>query len=128
LNLSYECLTGAPARLALAERIKASPDFLKSLQRPETGEAEDEESFDEEFMDENEVEYDEIDSSKTIDEEVEDLILQKSDNLPTYHMNTDSAAEEAHILGAHMERYTGHEFTARTATNDWMAWDAAPYM
>ena len=76
-------------------------------------------------MDGDEIGYDEIDSSKTIDEEVEDLVLQKSNNLPTHH---ESAVEDAYIIGAHMERYTGCEFTTHTTTNDWMAWNAAPYM
>lgn len=127
LDLSYECLTSEKAKDTLAKRIAASPEFAKTLQRPETMQAED----DEDELDENdpmdEVTYDEIDSSRMVDEEVEALILQKPGHLLMGEQGSESDNEDI-IVGAHMEKYTGHEFSSRTATNWWVEWDAMSHM
>jgi hypothetical protein len=114
------------ARDTLAERTTASPEFAKNLSRPETMGAEDDEELDEGDPT-DEVVYDEIDSSRTIDEEVEALILQKSGHLEG-EPGAESNHGDVHIVGAHVERYTGYEFSSRTATSWWMAWDATSHM
>jgi len=111
----------------LAERVAASPEFAKTLQRPETIVAEDDEELDEDDpMDE--VTYDEIDSSKMIDEEVEALILQKPRQLPMGEPDAESDHGDVHIVGANVDRYTGHQFSSRGATGWWMDWDAMSHM
>jgi hypothetical protein len=74
----------------------------------------------------DEVVYDEIDSSRTIDE-VEALILQKPGHLEG-EPGAESNHGDVHIVGAHVERYTGYEFSSCTATSWWMAWDATSHM
>lgn len=84
---------------------------------------ESEEEVDEDgSMDGREVGYDEIDSSKTIEEETADLILQGPTNLTDQRKARPD--DDVHIIGSHVERYTGHFFSSHTATNEWMAWDA----
>ena len=119
-DLSYECLISEGAKAALKERIATCPEFAKNLQRPETVEAEDGEEDGGEPGQDNPkdvVIYDETDSSKTIDEAVEALILQKPKNLLTDQADSESDHGDVHIMGEDMEKYTGHEFTSCTATN-----------
>ena len=113
-------------RAALAERIAASPEFAKSLQRPETVGTEDNEELDEDDP-MGEVVYDGIDSSRMVDEEVEALILQKPRHMLIDQPDAESGSDDVHIVGAHMERYTGHEFSSRVAT-DWWMWDAVSHI
>jgi hypothetical protein len=69
-------LTGERAKAALKDQIAASPEFAKNLQQPDVaGVQEDEELNDNAQGDV--VVHDGIDSSKMINEEVEDLILQE---------------------------------------------------
>ena len=119
-------MTSKRAIVALAERAAASPDFAKSLQWPDApGEGEGD------YIDEDnqgdEVVYDEIDSSRTIDEETLDLILQQSRHPLAHEPDADSDHNDHQIVGANMERYTGHEFSSHTATNSWMDWDASSH-
>ena len=72
------------------------------------------------------VQYDEIDSSRTVDEEVEAFILQETTN-PSVSQLDAGLDHDVHIIGAHVERYTGHEFPSHTYTTEWMAWDAASH-
>ena len=130
-DLSYECLTSERARTTLKKRIAASPEFAKSLQRPETigVEDEEEEEIDEDDpMDEGIVLYDGIDSSRMIDEEVEALILQEPRHLLMDQADAEPDDNDVHVVGAYVERYTGHEFSSRAATNWWMEWDAVSHM
>ena len=113
-------------RAALAERIAASPEFAKSLQRPVTVGTEDNEELEEDDS-MGEVMYDEIDSSRMLDEEVEALILQKPRHTLMDQTDVESGSDDVHIVGAHMERYTGHEFSSCIATNWWM-WDAVSHI
>ena len=128
LDLSYECLTSKQARTALTERLAASPEFAKSLQRPETTGVEEEEVDEDDPMDEGAVLCDEIDSSKMIDEEVEALILQEPTHLPMNQVDIESDYNDVQIVGPHVEKYTGCEFSSRAATNWWMEWDATSHI
>ena len=72
--------------------------------------------------------YDEIDSSRMVNEEVEDLVLQKSIDPTIDQSDTESDHGDAYPVGAQMEKYTGCEFSSRGATNWWLEWDAASHM
>lgn len=74
-------------------------------------------------MDRRVVGFDEIDSSKTIEEETGDLILQGPNNL-TDQREAMPEDDDLRIIGSHVERYTGRNFSSCTATNEWMSWDA----
>ena len=126
LNLSYECLTSKKARDTLAERIAASPEFERSLQRPGTIGEEDDDEFDEDdpMVD---VTYDEIDSSRMINEEVGTLVLQEPGHLMG-EQDAKSDDGDMHIVGENVERYTGHQFSSRAATTWWMEWDAMSHV
>jgi hypothetical protein len=90
---------------------------------------ENEEEIDEDDpMDEGMILCDEIDSSRMIDEEVEALILQEPSHLLIDQADAESDHDDVHIIGANMERYTGCEFSSRTATSCWMEWDAGSHM
>ena len=90
------------------------------------------ETDDDEELDEDDstdvVIYDETDSSRMIDEEVEALVLQKSRNLFIDQSDAESDHGDVHVVGAHMEKYTEHEFSSHKATNWWMEWDAVSHM
>jgi len=79
-------------------------------------------------MNEDAVLYDEIDSSRTIDEQVEALFLQEPSHLHIGQIDTGSDHNDVHIIGTYVDRYTGHVFSSRTATNEWMEWDATSHM
>jgi len=57
-----------------------------------------------------EVVYDEIDSSRMIDEETMDLILQQSGHPLAHKPDANSDHDDHQVVGANMERYTGREF------------------
>ena len=73
--------------------------------------------------------YDEIDSSKMINEEVEDLMLQEPRGLLMDNPDTNSDCDDLRIVGKNLERYTGHNFSSHMATNlwPWMEWDATSH-
>jgi len=75
-----------------------------------------------------EVVYDEIDSSRMIDEETMDLILQQPGHPLAHKPDAESDHDDHQVVGANMERYTGCEFSSCTATNSWMDWDATSHM
>jgi hypothetical protein len=79
-------------------------------------------------MDEDAVLYDDIDSSRTIDEEVENLILQEPSHLLTGQIDAETDPDDVHIIGTYVERYTGREFSSCAATSEWMEWDATSHM
>lgn len=120
-------MTSDRARTALAERIAASPVFAKSLQRPEAyREGEDEQPEEDEQVDA--VVYDEIDSSRMIDEEITNLVLQEPGHLLADQPDAESDNEDHQVIGENMGRFTGQEFSSRAATNSWMDWDATSHM
>ena len=73
------------------------------------------------------VRYDEIDSSRTVDEEVGAFILQETNNPSVSQRDAELDHDDVHIIGTHVERYTGHEFPSHTYTSEWMAWDATSH-
>jgi len=71
--------------------------------------------------------YDEIDSLKMVNEEVEALMLQDSSHSLVDQLDVEPDHGDVHIIGSHVERYTGQEFSSCAATNWWVEWDAAPH-
>ena len=59
---------------------------------------------------------------------MEALILQKPRNPLIDQENVESDHSDVCIVGSHVEKYTGHEFSSRAATNWWMEWDAVSHM
>ena len=43
-------------------------------------------------------------------------------------LGSDLDDGDVHVVGTHMEKYTGHEFSPRRATDWWMEWDAESHM
>jgi hypothetical protein len=103
-------LTGKRAKATHKDQTTASPEFAKNLQQPDVaGVQEDEELNDDAQGDV--VVHDGIDSSKMINEEVEDLILQELGHLLVDNPDTTSDNDDLHIVGKNLEKYTGHDFS-----------------
>lgn len=79
-------------------------------------------------MGEDVVPYDEIDSSRTIDEEVEALVLQQPSYLLANQADAEPEHDDVHVIGTHVEKYTGHKFSSYVATCEWMEWDATSHV
>ena len=60
------------------------------------------------------IEYDEIDSSKTVEEEITDLMAGGA---------VDDLEEDEVCVRTNLEQYIGYEFSSQTTTNSWMKWD-----
>ena len=113
-DLSYKSLTSEEAKKALAERIKNSQEFSNTLFRAEPMGVEGNEVYDDGDQENSIIKYDEIDSSKTLDEEVTDLMTVPG---------VDDSTEEV-CIGTDLEQFIGHEFSIPAATTAWMKWDA----
>ena len=72
--------------------------------------------------------YDEVDSSRMIEEEVADLILQEPGHLLRDKPDAESDYDDHQVVGEHMGEFTGHEFSSCAATNSWMDWDATSHI
>jgi hypothetical protein len=121
-------LTGERAKAALKDRIATSPEFAKNLQRPDVAGVQEDEEFNDDAQGDVVV-HDGIDSSKMINEEVEDLILQEPGHLLVDNPDTTSDDDDLHIVGKNLEKYTGHDFSSRMATGSWpwIEWDATSH-
>ena len=64
------------------------------------------------------VEYDEIDSSKTVEEEIVDLMAASA-----VDGSLDEGQDEV-CVGTDLEQYIGYEFSSQAATAAWMKWDS----
>lgn len=64
---------------------------------------------------EGEIIYDDIDSSKTIDEEIVDLMTKNAED--------ELSEEEEVCIGTDLDQFIGHEFSIPNATDAWMKWD-----
>ena len=65
------------------------------------------------------IEYDDIDSSKTVEEEIADLMAKD-----TVDGSLDEDEDEDEVcVGTDLEQYIGYEFSSQAATNAWMKWD-----
>jgi len=113
-NLSYESLTSEKAMKALSEWMKNSKDFTDTLSRVGPIGVEEEEEEVTGDGSEKAIEYDEIDSSKTVEEEIADLMAGGAVN---------DLEEDEVCVGTNLEQYIGYEFSSQTATNSWMKWD-----
>ena len=113
-DLSYNSLTSEGAKKALEERIKNSHIFSNTLFRAEPIGVEDDEVIPHGDQESSTVEIDEIDSSKTSDEEIADL------------MTTPGVSEKSEevCIGTDLEQFIGHEFSIPAATTARMKWDA----
>lgn len=125
LNLSYESLTSKKTQKLLFERIGTNQKFFQSLKRIDDGEAEvDQADADDE---EGIICYDEIDSSKTVDEAIQDIVESApADSLADIYGGkevdlNDSDAEDKGV-GINLDMYISN-FSTRDATRRWMAWD-----
>lgn len=112
----------------LLEWVSTDHEFYKSLKRLDEGDGDEEQEGvhdDEEKV----VCYDDIDSSKTIDEAISDLIGYPSADCPA-----DIYAEKGEELiesdaedggtGINLDKYTGPEFSTCDATGKWMEWNS----
>jgi len=76
----------------------------------------------------DEVICDDIDSSRMLNEEVEMVILQEPRHIHVGQPDIEPGHDDAHIVGSHMEVYTGHQFSSCAATNLWIEWDAESHV
>jgi hypothetical protein len=104
----------------LLEQVSTDQEFYKSLKRPDEGGGdEDQENIDDGNA--KVVHYDDIDSSKTINEAISDIVgcasADKGEEL------VESDAEDGGV-GANLHSYTGTMFSTCDATKNWMKWDS----
>jgi len=115
-DLSYNSLTSEKAKTKLAERMKNSQEFSSTLFRVEPIGTEDNEVDADEDEEDSTIEYDEIDSSKTLDEEIGDLMTVSG---------VDDPSDEGEVcVGTDLDQFIGYEFSTQAATAAWMNWNA----
>ena len=129
-NLSYESLASKEARQLLLEWISGDREFYKSLNRSGEGEEEDQDDDGDDNSNNEMVPYDEIDSSKTIDEAITDVLNRTppSSLADIYADEDDRLLNESDTedrgTGANLNKYTVHDFSTRNATGGWMEWNS----
>jgi hypothetical protein len=122
-------LTSKEAHHLLLERISTDQEFYKSLKGSDEGGEEDQDDNDNDG-DNKTVHYDEIDSSKTINEAIADVIKRApADCLADIYVDKDDGLSgesdaEDRGTGTNLDMYTGHEFSTRNATGGWMEWNS----
>jgi len=95
--------------------MKSSQDFLDTLSQVEPVGTEDDEVVDE-VQENSTVEHDEIDSSKTLGEEIADLMTAPG---------VGGSSDEGEVcVGTDLEQFIGYEFSVQAATTAWMRWNA----
>jgi len=112
----------------LLRRISVDLEFYKSLERSDPGEEEDQENngYDNDRM----VCYDEIDSSKTINAEITEILRRTpADSLAEIYADDDGGVSsesdtEGKGTGDNLDEYTGAEFSTCGATEGWMEWNS----
>ena len=128
-NLSYESLTSKEGRALLLKRISEDREFYQSLERFDPGEEEDQDT-NATGGDNGIVWYDDIDSSKTIDAVIGEVLKRN----PAYSLaevyadgdgglSSESDAEDRGT-GGNLDKYTGAEFSTCNATGEWMGWNS----
>ena len=138
-DLSYDSLTSDKAKAALEKRIKDSGDFAKTLSQMEPIGIEGDEEVEDGNQEGTVVNYDEIDSSKTLEEEIADLMTSGGVEEVADPMAIDAEEEIADpmttdvvdnpldedevCVGTNLEEFVGYEFSTRAATTVWMKWD-----
>ena len=127
INLSYESLTSKEALKLLLQRVGEDPKFYQSLSRFNPGE---EDKDDDDTDEDNQVvQYDEIDSSKTIDAAIEDVLrLIPAGSLAEIYADDSELLSESDSedrgTGANLDMYTGAESSTCNATGRWMEWNS----
>jgi hypothetical protein len=120
-------LASKEARKLLLERISKDTEFFNSLKVSDEGEQEDQDDDDD---DNGMVSYDEIDSSKTINAAITDIIKRTPADclVDIYADEDDGLSSESDTedkgTGANLDMYTGHEFSTQNATGRWMEWNS----
>jgi len=90
-------------------------DFVDTLSHPEPIGTEDDEVADNNGSNDNAIQHDEIDSSKTLNEEIADLMALGARDDP-------SEVDEV-CIGTNLGKFVGHEFSSKAATTSWMQWN-----
>ena len=123
-------MTSKEARQLLFERVSSDQEFYRSLRRSDEGAEEDQDDNSDNSSDDGVVCYDEIDSSKTIDTAIADVIESTpADCLAEiYAYEGDRLLDESDTedkgTGVNLDIYTGHEFSTCNATGEWMEWNS----
>jgi hypothetical protein len=124
-NLSYESLTSRKTQNMLFERVGTDQEFFQSLKRVDDGEEEADQG--DGGNDDGMVCYDEIDSSKTINEAIQDIVESAPAGcLADIYADKEDGLNESDVedrgAGINLDMYTGR-FSTRDATRRWMEWD-----
>jgi hypothetical protein len=120
-------LVSIEARELLLERINTDTIFFKSLKMPDEGDEEDQDDDDD--NDNGGVNCDEIDSSKTVDEAIADIIdCTPADCLADIYADEEveaSSESDAEDRGAgiNLDMWVEHPFSDCNATRRWMEWN-----
>jgi len=124
-------LTSKEARHLLSEWISTDQEFYQSLKRSDQGEDQDDtDSDDNDGNNNGMVDHDEIDSSKTIDTAITEIIERTPANslADIYGGEDDGLLGESDVedrgTGTNLDRYIGHEFSTCNATGGWMEWNS----
>lgn len=120
-------MTSKEARALLLEQISTDQEFYKSLRRRDEGDEEVDQEKDQ--GDDDGVCYDEIDSSKKINEAIQDVMESTpADSLGDIYADEEDGLDESDAedrgTGTNLGRYVGNDFSTRDATTRWMSWNA----
>ena len=123
-------MTSKEARQLLLERISEDSEFYKTLKRSDTGEEEEDQENDGYGGDDGMVCYDEIDSSKTVNAAISDILrCTPADSLAEIYADDDVGVSsesdtEGRGTGDNLDMYIGAEFSTCDATEGWMEWNS----
>ena len=122
-------MTSKEAQKLLLKRISEDQKFYQSLNRFNPGEEEGQDDDDTDG-DNQVIHYDEVDSSKTIDAAIADVLRRTpagclteiyADDVSELLSESDS---EDRGTGTNLDKYTGDNFSTRNATRGWMEWNS----
>ena len=126
-------MTSKESQRLLLERVGTDNEFFRSLGKPDSGGETDDQcgggDGGEDDGDEKMVYYDDIDTSKTINEAVQDIIGSVSagclvdDVHADKEDNSDESDAEDRGTGANLDIYIKSNFLVKDATKKWMEWD-----
>jgi len=110
-------LISEEAKTAVAKRMK-SPEFANTLAGMVPMGTEDDDSNPLSGQGVNSIIYDETDSSKTVGEEITDLMTRGVGTV-------SELTEEGEVcVGTDLSQFIGYEFSIQGATTAWMKWNA----
>jgi len=123
-------LTRKVARQLLLERIGTDKEFYRSLKGEDNGGEEEDDGDNSNDGDNGMVYYDEIDSSKTIDATIADVLTcTPADCLADiyadeYSGSSSESDAENRGTGVNLDMYIGDKFSNCNATEGWMEWNS----